>query len=184
MYDSFKHHRRSVRFRGSDYQSAGAYFITICAEHHRPFFGHIEDGVMKSNWVGKIVEQEWLRTSEVRPEIELDEYMVMPNHFHAIVLVTQPVGAHGCVPSASDTEETPHKNVPKRRPRSLSSLVAQYKAAVTRAVNAKRATCNQSPVIVWQRSFHDRIIRNESELIATRRYIIENPINWASDEYS
>ena len=189
--DIFKPQRHSVRFRGYDYSACGAYFVTLCAERHRPFFGAIENDAMKSNWVGHIVEREWLRTADIRPEIELDEYVVMPNHFHAIVLITpNPVGAHGCVPSYEsavpfdETEQRAHSRVPLRRPRSLSSLMAQYKAAVTRAVNAERATRNLSPVSVWQRSFHDRIIRDETELLDTRRYIIQNPQNWRKDEYS
>ncbi len=201
--DIFKPNRHSVRFRGYDYTQGGAYFITVCTDHHRPFFGAIENSLMKPNWVGHIVEREWLRTTELRPEIALDEYVVMPNHFHAIVLITSQtiVGtqrAASVVPSSAAPssanlhDRTQHaaslqadgvggateNNVAAR---SLSAVVRAFKSAVTRQVNIKR---NDSPVVVWQKRFHDRIIRNEKELLDTRRYIIENPQNWRKDEHS
>ena len=195
--------RHTVRFAGYDYTLQGAYFVTVCADKHRPFFGHIENDQMRLNWVGTFVEREWLRVAELRPNIALNEYVVMPNHFHAIILITSPppvgtqISASGH--SASDltntqtTEQQTQKSAslrgagatPNNVARgSLSAIVRDFKANVTRTVNAQRATRYQSPVKVWQGRFHDRIIRDEKELLDTRRYIIENPQNWQRDEYA
>lgn len=90
-----KPQRRTVRYDGYDYTLHGAYFITICVDKHRPFFGRIDNDHVQLNWVGKIVEREWLRIAQLRDNVALDEYIVMPNHFHAVVLIThatQPVG--------------------------------------------------------------------------------------------
>ena len=161
----FKPNRHSVRFRGYDYAQHGAYFITVCIDHHRPFFGSIENDEMKPNWVGHIVEREWLRVAELRDNVFLDEYIVMPNHFHAIVLITSPVGTQLAASlRLRDVGGATPNNV---APDSLSAIVRDFKSAVTRHINAHRATQNQSPVVVWQKRFHDRIIRDETELLNT-----------------
>ena len=184
MSDPKKHPRHSVRLPHYDYRAGGAYFITICAAQKRATFGRLENGAVRLHPYGKIVAEEWLRTAEIRPGIALDEYIVMPDHFHAIVWITEPpnVGAHGNAPNASqypqryDSREVrAHCHAPLRAPRSLSSLVAGFKGSVTRRINAHRAEQNLSSVVVWQRSFYERIIRDENELNETRRYIIENP---------
>lgn len=87
-------HRRSIRLSGYDYRAAGAYFITICAHEKRPVFGTMRNDKIMLNVYGKIVEEEWLRTAELRPNIDLDEWVIMPNHFHAIVVITHQVDAN------------------------------------------------------------------------------------------
>ncbi len=96
-YDPAKHNRRSIRLKGYDYSQAGFYFVTICCYQRQCLFGDIVDGVMQLNQYGEIVEKEWLRSPLIRQEIELDEYVVMPNHFHGIVIIN-PVGANGRSP--------------------------------------------------------------------------------------
>jgi REP element-mobilizing transposase RayT len=83
------HHRRSIRLRNYDYSQKGLYFITICVQNHECFFGNIVNGEMILNEMGKIAYNEWIKTPEIRPEIELGEFVVMPNHFHAIVNITR-----------------------------------------------------------------------------------------------
>ena len=155
---------------------------------------------MRLNWVGEIVEREWLRVLQLRGNVALDGHVVMPNHFHAVVLITStPVGtqisASASLASepASSQEYRTQKSASGRSGGatasnvacgSLSAIVRDFKANVTRSVNAQRATRNQSPVKVWQNRFYDRIIRDEKELLDTRRYIIENPQNWQRDEYA
>ena len=91
-YDPAKHHRRSIRLPGYDYTRSGYYFVTICCYQRQCLFGDILDGVMQLNQFGEIVQKEWLRSSIIRQEIELNEFVVMPNHFHGIVIIN-PVGA-------------------------------------------------------------------------------------------
>src|SRR4028119_872493 len=96
-----KHHRRSTRLKGYDYAQPGAYFVTICTYQRQCWFGDIRDGRMYWNHIGYIVAQEWARSSQIRQEIELDEWVIMPNHLHGIVFITDintvgnTVGAQG-----------------------------------------------------------------------------------------
>jgi putative transposase len=102
-YDSFKHHRQSIRLKGYDYSANGVYFITICAYQRNCLFGAIANGVMHHNEYGQIVDEEWLKSAEIRQEIGLGEWVVMPNHIHGIVIIDRPkpvnsVGAQGLAP--------------------------------------------------------------------------------------
>ena len=89
------HHRRSIRLPGYDYAQEGAYFITLCTHNREHLFGEIGNGEMVLNDLGKIVHDEWNHTSIIRPTIELGEFMVMPNHFHGIIIIHESVGAYG-----------------------------------------------------------------------------------------
>ncbi|MDJ0733965.1 MAG: transposase [Nostocaceae cyanobacterium] len=86
-FDPKKHHRRSIRLRHYDYSQAGIYFVTICTYKRQCWFGEIKNGQMHLNHIGKIVADEWLRTSEIRPNFQLDEWIIMPNHLHGIVII-------------------------------------------------------------------------------------------------
>jgi putative transposase len=86
-YNPDIHHRRSVRFKGYDYSQAGAYFITVCVHNRECIFGKIENGKMILNDFGNIVAGEWINSAEIRDEIELDEFVIMPNHFHGIAII-------------------------------------------------------------------------------------------------
>jgi len=175
-----KHHRKSMRLKDYDYSAAGAYFVTICSHNRDCIFGDINNGKMYLSEFGDILESEWLQSQEIRKEVELDIYQVMPNHFHAIVFIsdlpenrihrvdTDAVGANGRSPLRH----------PRMRPKSLSSLMAGYKSAVTSKINQLRKTPG---VQVWQRNYWDRIIRNEKELFKIRQYIINNPLKWELD---
>ena len=94
-YNPTIHHRRSIRLKGYDYSQAGMYFVTICVQNHACLFGEIMNGEMILNDVGKIVCDEWIKTAEIRDNVILHEYIVMPNHFHGIIELTQPVGNAG-----------------------------------------------------------------------------------------
>jgi REP element-mobilizing transposase RayT len=104
-YDSSKHHRQSIRLKGYDYSANGMYFITICAYQRNCLFGAITNGVMHHNEYGQIVTEEWLKSAEIRQEIELGEWVVMPNHIHGIVIIDRPKpvnsvgGARPCAPT-------------------------------------------------------------------------------------
>ena len=82
-----RRNRRSIRLQGYDYTQAGAYFVTICTHNRQCLFGDIADGEMRLNRLGQIVVDEWMKTAQIRAEIELDEWVVMPNHFHGIVVI-------------------------------------------------------------------------------------------------
>jgi putative transposase len=86
-----KPNRQSIRLKGYDYSAEGAYFITIVCKDRVPWFGKIINGKMQLSDAGKIVEEEWLRSAELRSQIMLDAFVVMPNHFHGIVIIGEPL---------------------------------------------------------------------------------------------
>jgi REP element-mobilizing transposase RayT len=188
-----KQHRRSIRLAGYDYREAGAYFVTVCAARKRPVFGRIENGVMHPNVYGRIVIEEWERMAELRQDIALDEWVVMPNHFHAIIC--RGMACHAQNDAQNDaqntnqnhaliTDEGMASHAPTfGRPQSgsLAMVIGGFKGGVTRRINAYRTERGLAPVVVWQRNYYERIIRDETELNHTRRYLIEIPQNWDSD---
>jgi REP element-mobilizing transposase RayT len=172
-YNRDIHHRRSIRLKDYDYSQAGGYFVTICAYDRECLFGEIVNGEMRSNEFGQIVTDEWLRSAEIRAEIELGEYVIMPNHFHAIVLITNDVPDR-----RGDRRVAPTVAPVGPQSKSLGALMAGYKSAVTKRINAIR----QSPgASVWQRNYYEHIIRNEADYRRIAEYVAENPRRWAED---
>ena len=165
--------RKSIRLQGYDYSRAGAYFITICSYEKEMIFGRVVGDRIDLSDLGVIVYEELIRSTEIRSEIDLDEHEIMPNHIHAIVLITDSgiVGATGGAPT----------KVAGPRPKSLGSFASGYKSAVTQRCNK---TYPQSSRTIWQRNYHDRIIRDDDELEAIRRYIRQNPQAWNRDRHN
>ncbi|MDJ0636071.1 MAG: transposase [Xenococcaceae cyanobacterium MO_188.B29] len=131
-YNPDIHHRQSIRLPGYDYSQAGAYFITLCAEQRQCIFGDIIDGQMILNQYGAIIADEWQKSSVIRQEIELDTWVVMPNHFHGIVIINKnTIGANGCSPLRD-------VSLPRMKPKSLSSLMAGFKSITTKKINILR----------------------------------------------
>ena len=123
---------------------------------------------------GRIVRDEWWYTTKVRLGIDTDVFVVMPNHFHGIVWILD-AGAAG-------HDERAHGSAPlHRKPKSLGSIVAGFKASVTRQINEMRGMPGTP---VWQRNYYERVIRDENELLRIREYIVDNPRRWAEDEYN
>ena len=180
-YNREKHNRRSIRLKEFDYSQPGAYFLTICAHGGNCIFGDIVDGKIHLNKYGRIVENEWLRSPEIREEIELDMYQVMPNHFHTIVTI---VGANGvrrrrnCRNSKGE-RRSPLQNERKINSESLSSLIYGFKSSTTSKI--KKLPINPG-VPIWQRNYFEHIIGNDKELYQIREYIINNPLKWELDE--
>jgi REP element-mobilizing transposase RayT len=165
-----EHHRRSIRLRGFDYTSHGAYFVTIVTDGRRQLFGRIIGDEMRLNAAGRIVADEWQRSGELRSNVEIDAFVVMPNHVHGIVfLLRHDEGTLRSAPTSSFGSIVPG---------SLPIVVRNFKGAVTRRLRAEDAFDGE----VWQRNYHERVIRNERELQAIRQYIIDNPRQWALDK--
>jgi REP element-mobilizing transposase RayT len=165
------HHRRSIRLHGYDYTQAGAYFVTLCAHGRECLFGAVVDGEMRTNPFGQIVDDEWRLSVRLRAEIELDAWVVMPNHVHGIVVI---------VPAGRGDRPVAPTNGPARgpQPRSLGAFIAGFKSAATKRINEWR----QSPGSpVWQRNYYEHIIRNDESLNRIRQYIADNPMHWETD---
>ena len=161
-------YRRSVRLH-FDYRGATC-FVTICSYFDRCTFGRIEGQEMVFSAIGRIIDEEWLNTSVIRPDVVLDEYQIMPNHMHLIVYIPESptviAGDHGRL---------------VRPPRSLASLMGQFKAGVTRRV---RELLRNPRYTVWQRGFHDKVIRNGEALEGIQTYIRNNPAEWSTDPHN
>ncbi len=171
------HHRRSVRLKGYDYSQVGVYFVTICAHNRECLFGEIVEMVGKQEMVlnefGQVVQDEWVRSAEIRAEIALGEFVVMPNHFHGIVRIVN--DRRGDRPVAQMPVAT---TIPGPQPKSIGALLAGFKSAVTKRINEIR----KSPgVPVWQRNYHEHIIRNDADYNRIAEYVAANPQRWIED---
>lgn len=160
--------RRSVRLPSYDYASAGAYFVTVCTHERALLFGEISDGEFKPNQLGRCVETQWHRMLCLRPYVHSEAFVVMPNHIHALFLLLPQ--------SESGLTETAASGF---RAHSVSAVIATFKAAVTRTARAS-GLANGT---VWQRSFHEHIVRSERAFDHIRQYIHENPLRWEMDRY-
>jgi len=170
-FDSTKHHRRSIRLRGYDYTQAAAYFVTICAQNRECLFGEIVDGTMRLSDAGRMVQDEWFRTSVVRSHVELDVFVVMPNHIHGIVCIAD--DGRGTARRAPTVERFGH---PVHG--SLPTIIRAFKSATTKRINEIR---HAPGIPVWQRNYYEHVIRNESEWDRIREYIVGNPASWEQD---
>ena len=173
------HPRRSVRLRHYDYRQAGAYFLTLCTQNRICLFGEVVNGEMILSDIGQLVAVEWELTSEIRKEIELDAWVIMPNHLHAVVVITQSLidiattSSHAAVPPESSIRRMGSTK------KSLSSLIQGFKSATTKQINVIRRTPG---VPVWQRGMWEHVIRDDDDLNRIQEYIANNPLQWSEDE--
>ena len=195
-YNPAIHHRRSIRLCGYDYSREGLYFITICCQDRICRFGNVVNGEMILNEFGRTAYNEWLKTSVIRNNVELHEFVIMPNHFHAIVRLcgggrgeshspkNMPENRDVCnMPENRDVCNTPENrdvcNTPPRSPsQTIGAIVRGYKSAVTKQL--RLMGMNEK---LWQRNYYEHIIRDEKSYYRISEYIINNPIKWADDKF-
>jgi len=172
-----KYRIESIRLKGYDYSSEGAYFITIVTKNREHFFGEIMDGKMILNGIGENAQKYWDEIPQHFSFIRLDEMVVMPNHIHGLLWIDK-LGGIGCdVAYNVATGKTKNKKMMEISPKrgSISTVIRSYKSVVT---NKSRQI---NPKFAWQPRFHDHIIRNEKSLHNIRRYIRNNPVIWQRD---
>ncbi len=184
-YNPEKHHRHSIRLKYYDYSQPGAYFITICTHNRVCLLGKIKNGQMILNKFGMIAKQCWLDIPSHYPNVKLDEFVIMPNHIHGIIVIKN-VGVQNIEPNKNivgvQNIEPQHNIEPLQNkyqkiiPCSIGSIVRGYKIGVT-----KWFLQNTNIVNVWQRNYYEHIIRNEREFNKIREYIINNPLKWELD---
>lgn len=191
-YEPQKHHRRSIRLKGYDYTQAGAYFVTLCIRNRECLLGEIIQGIMHLSPFGRIVGKEWYRTATARRNVELDAFVIMPNHIHGIIILidtnrnplraTQrylPVCSPDFIERVAPTAGIMDKPLLKGPlSGSLGAMVGQFKSLSGKRINRLRRTPG---VQVWQRDFYDHIIHRSASLHAIQRYIVENPLHWTDD---
>ena len=177
-YDPEKHHRRSIRLKTYDYSEPGGYFVTLCTQGWKCLFGTVVEEQMRVNEYGDIVHTCWGAIPRRYHHVMLDTFVVMPNHMHGILIITDPsiaadtVGAGSSRPyDANDKPSHPH---------TLGQMIAYFKYQSTKQINARRGTPGTK---VWQRNYWERVMRNNKELDRIRQYIEENPVRWHWDRY-
>jgi putative transposase len=187
----------SARLRKWDYASPGAYFITICTKDRKQYFGEIINGKSVLSETGRITDKYWREIPDHFPEIRLDQYVIMPNHIHGI-LVLNPVetpdpgvSKNGDTKTTPDTEtpinsETPRLGVSTKNGDQTSTGMGKSKPTIGVIINQFKRACTltikkQGVPFGWQSRFYDHIIRDDRELSAIRQYILNNPANWEND---
>ena len=154
-------HRKSPRLPSYDYAQPGGYFLTVCAHNRACIFGDVVDGTMVLNDVGQIVQHCWDDLPNHFAHVELDAFVVMPNHVHGIIVLTDGVGA-GLKPAPTSMKR-----------HTLSEIVRAFKTFSSRRVNQLRQTPGTP---VWQCNYYNHVIRTENDLSAIREYIVNNPL--------
>ncbi len=147
------------------------YFVTICTKNRIHFFGEIENGIMDFSVLGKIVAAEWVKTPAIRPDmnLELGAFVVMPNHFHAILIIGD---------NPYNTIMDGVRSAFKPQSKNLASIIRGFKSSVTTYAR------NNNIPFDWQPRFHDHIIRTGAAYDRISRYIVTNPINWKKDTFN
>jgi len=163
--DSELPRRRSIRLKGWDYRTAGAYSITLCAQHKLFLFGEITDAEMHLNEAGRMVVRWWEELNRKFSVVQTDASVVMPNHLHGILVI---VGENPLV----RPQGTP-----------LSRIVQWFKTMTTNEYIRSVKQWGWPPIQgrLWQRNYYEHVIRNDEDLNRTRRYIAENPLRWGGD---
>lgn len=195
-YNPDIHHRRSIRLKGYDYSRSGLYFITLCVVDRICVFGNIVDGKMQLNDIGRLVEEEWLNTVDIRKgDVRLHNYIVMPNHFHAIIEICECMDEcdssqilNGCnmgececrgesySPQILNTDNVGECDLPLRMKspsKTVGAIVRGFKGAVSRQLGYS----------VWQRNYYEHIIRTGESYRQISDYIVNNPTKWQDDKF-
>lgn len=163
--------RKRNRLFGYDYSRDGYYFVTICTKNRKDYFGNVENGQMVLNDVGKIAQECWENIPNHFPHVILDEYIIMPNHIHGILIFQNAFNDDvGNKDFCSLHEDTAWQT---QLSRSLSSVIRGFKIGVTKHMRE-----NNNYEFAWQKSFYDHIIRSQQSLENIRLYIKRNPLVW------
>ena len=175
--------RKSTRLQGYDYSLSGAYFVTICTQGKRCLLSSVVGNCVELSPAGEIVRSVWRSLPERFPRVVLDEYVAMPNHFHAILALV----GEGLAPPGVSTGK-----VANAKPRlvppvvfagvksySLADVIGAFKSISTMKVNR---LLHRKGLPLWQRSYYEHIIRKGEDLRKIQQYIMENPLNWALDK--
>jgi putative transposase len=195
IYNPEIHHRRSIRLKGYDYSRSGAYFITICTRNRECLFGEIENREMRLNEFGDIVQTCWKWLGHQYEYVGIDQFVVMPNHVHGILILNhgdQHVGAVREPPLQQPPLQQPPLQQPPLRssqsgqsalpvkPRkSIGRLIGAYKTVSSKQINQIRGTPGMP---VWQRNYYEHIIRDDQDYKCIAEYIMNNPLKWEMDE--
>jgi putative transposase len=166
----FVHNRKSIRLQEYDYSRSGEYFITICTYDKKCVLGEVIEERKRLSPIGEIAKKYWEEIPEYFPEIKLDEYVIIPNHLHGIIIITK---------CRDLINQIPTNNFPlmKNQKVTLGKIIRHYKARSAKHIHDAGYIDFQ-----WQPLFYDRIVRSDKELDNIRDYIINNPLKWYHDD--
>jgi REP element-mobilizing transposase RayT len=209
-FDPRIHHRRSIRLKGYDYCQAGGYFVTMVTQGRDMLFGEIVNGEMILNDAGEMIVRWWLELPNKFPNVNVDIFVVMPNHFHGIIFIADSVGGEivgddlRVVPGLSGDDDGGEKgkyggehvgspqrtssrrpDSPQQRPNApLSQMIQWFKTMTTNEYirGVKQLGWKPFNGKVWQRDYYEHIIRNSSAADRIARYIETNPARWNEDK--
>ena len=177
IYDPSIHHRRSIRLRGYDYSREGAYYVTVCTREKKCLFGNIIGKKMLLNDAGKMIRSVWQGIPDRFPNIDLDEFIVMPNHIHAVFVINQQDMCRGepCV--------RPHNRQNGTLPNTVGRILQAYKSITTDEYIAgvKQRGWKPFRYKLWQRNYWEHIIRDTEDYNHICEYIYDNPAQWQND---
>ena len=164
LYNPEIHNRKSHRLTNFNYSNKGSYFITICTHNRANLFGSICNNIMHLNNFGILVNKKYLELQFVYPNITLDAYIIMPNHFHGIITI--------------------NKSLPNNK--NLGNIIGRFKSETTHEyiLGVKQNIFPAFDKKIWQRDYNDHLIRNEQSYINIKNYIINNPSLWKNDYYN
>lgn len=185
-----KRHRKSIRIKGYDYASSGAYYVTIVVQGRECLFGEIIDSEMNLNEYGEIVQKWWDKIPNHFPNVELGAFIIMPNHVHGIIFITAERRGEVLSPRDNPNNNNPDAYVdgasnmggetpPLRKP-TLGQIIAYFKYQSTKEMN--RIETEKAITKFWQRNYYEHIIRDEKDLQNKTDYIEANPSLWDEDE--
>src|SRR3990172_2952188 len=174
-----KYRTKSTRLREWGYSSTVYYYVTICTKDRESVFGNVADGKMALTGIGNFARRYWLEIPEHFQNVELNEFIIMPNHIHGIIIIENQHcrdAIHGV--STTDSGGITRAHNPMLSENSLSKIIRWYKGRCTFEINKIQNTIH----FAWQSRFYDHIIRNEKSLQKIREYIHYNPLKWDIDE--
>jgi len=174
MAQSLAHRRKQIRLKEYDYSQPGAYFVTMCTKDRDHYLGEIVDGRMNENDLAAIAQSCWNELPEHYPNVQLDEFVIMPNHVHGIIILLDDM--------ADATSRRPNSGAGRPRPYpkpALGQIIAYFKYQSAKRINATRCTPGTP---FWQRGYYDHIIRDDKSLNRIRNYIATNPQQWWCDK--
>jgi REP element-mobilizing transposase RayT len=163
--------RKSIRLKEYDYSLPNWYYVTINTFMNECLFGEIENGYISLNEFGMIAQEEWFKTKQIRKNVDLDYYQIMPNHIHGIIIIDYQI-RKGELQFAPTNKFISPSN-------SVGAIIRGFKSAVTTRINSIKQT-KRKPF--WQRNYFEHIIRTEKDLEKIRKYIINNPLKWYLDK--
>lgn len=196
IYNPQIHHRRSIRLKGYDYTQSGRYFITLCCQNRACILSKIKmvdnEKRLFLNEAGEMMKREWLALKERFINIELHEYVIMPNHFHGIIEIKSDVGVGAGLVGASlvDAQENHESTALGATTRdaltpTIGAIIGAFKS-ITTVEYIRGVKENNWPPFeqrLWQRNYYEHIVRNERAFINISNYIINNPLNWDLNKF-